>query len=144
LKRFLQESLRAGNLCAGIKFELLELLGGRLTKYRTVFVYRSYPQYTKPNTTMKKRKRIHPKETDESKTKDPTETNLERNQDNEEDERINKEDADNTGTDTNSDATESEDEKLKRPSKFDKNKREVDPDMTKRKINSDKTKQPRK
>jgi hypothetical protein len=87
-----------------------------------------------------KRKRIIRKEKDESKTKDPTHTTMEP----EEKGDINKEDADNTGTDTNSDATESQDEKLNRKSKFDKNKREVDPDPTKKDSNSDRTNQPRK
>jgi hypothetical protein len=73
-----------------------------------------------------KRKRISPKEKDDSTTKDPTETNMEPNSEKD----TNKEDADNTGTDTDSDATESKEERSKHPGKFDKNKREVDPDMT--------------
>jgi hypothetical protein len=85
-----------------------------------------------------KRKRIVRKKNDDSQTNDPTETNMEPGKKNNGEE-VNKEDADNTGTDTDSDATESQEEKLKRPGRFDKDKREVDPDMTEEDSESDKT-----
>ncbi|MBL7931005.1 MAG: hypothetical protein JNL60_03830 [Bacteroidia bacterium] len=69
---------------------------------------------------------MKPKKERRSETKDPTETDLQPER-----KRLgSRENADHTGTDANSDFTESEEQKSKRPSRFDKNKREVDPDMT--------------
>ena len=85
-----------------------------------------------------KAKETNPKRDHQSETKDPTETKLPSGG---KGKNTSKENADHTGTDTDSDATQRDNDALK-PERFGKNRRETDPDMTEQDGDPDSTEGP--